>query len=194
MALSKGKISAHFSRSTCPARQSSVTIWRALWHRVMLSSARTLMSLLLSHCTPEEPGGRRFIWTPFYAPQTGRRPASWSITRAQRRQRSDYWARRVPAIRVTVGGVTESNPFAAPNSSVPRFCCESRWLLVGNEITFLVMWSAPHERQATYACPRLPSNTCWFINFSSLLSLKIYNWPSALSIKRIKWINLKYYI
>lgn len=82
MLLSSGNISEHFSRSTCPVRQSSVTIWRALWHKVMLSSVRTLMSLLLSHCTPEEPGGRRFIWTPlFYAPQrretaAGRRAAS----------------------------------------------------------------------------------------------------------------------
>lgn len=65
MLLSRGNISEHFSRSTCPVRQSSVTIWRALWHKVMLSSVRTLMSLLLSHCTPEEPGGRRFIWAPF---------------------------------------------------------------------------------------------------------------------------------
>lgn len=65
MVLSRGNISEHFSRSTCPVRQSSVTIWRALWHKVMLSSVRTLMSLLLSHCTPEEPGGRRFIWAPF---------------------------------------------------------------------------------------------------------------------------------
>lgn len=139
MLLSKGKMSAHFSRSTCPARQSSVTICRALWHRVMLSSARTLMSLLLSHCTPEEPGGRRFIWAPFYAPQTaGRRAASWSITSAQRMQRSD-WPRRVPAIRVALSGVTESNPSAAPNSSAPRFGCESRWLLVVTRLLFLVM-------------------------------------------------------
>lgn len=66
MLLSRGNISEHFSRSTCPVRQSSVTIWRALWHKVMLSSVRTLMSLLLSHCTPEEPGGRRFIWAPWF--------------------------------------------------------------------------------------------------------------------------------
>ena len=64
MLLSRGNISEHFSRSTCPVRQSSVMIWRALWHKVMLSSVRTLMSLLLSHCTPEGPGGRWFIWAP----------------------------------------------------------------------------------------------------------------------------------
>lgn len=58
-------MSEHFSRSTCPVRQSSVTIWRALWHKVMLSSVRKLMSLLLSHCTPEEPGGR-FIWAALF--------------------------------------------------------------------------------------------------------------------------------
>lgn len=74
MLLSRGNISEHLSRSTFPVRQSSVTIWRALWHKVMLSSVRTLMSLLLSHCTPEEPGGRRFIWAPFYAPQSAACP------------------------------------------------------------------------------------------------------------------------
>lgn len=63
MLLSSGKMSEHFSRSTCPVRQSSVTICSARWHRVMLSSVRKLMSLLLSHCTPEDPGARRFIWT-----------------------------------------------------------------------------------------------------------------------------------
>lgn len=61
MLLSRGNMSEHFSRSTWPVRQSSVTICRALWHKVMLSPVRTLMSLLLSHCTPEEPGGRGFI-------------------------------------------------------------------------------------------------------------------------------------
>lgn len=89
MVLSRGNISEHFSRSTCPVRQSSVMIWRALWHKVMLSSVRTLMSLLLSHCTPEEPGGWRFIWAPFYAPQSAACPretaaASLSISSAQR--------------------------------------------------------------------------------------------------------------
>lgn len=66
MLLSSGKMSEHFSRSTCPVRQSSVTICSALWHRVMLSSVRKLMSLLLSHCTPEDPGARRFIWAAWF--------------------------------------------------------------------------------------------------------------------------------
>lgn len=79
--LSRGNISEHFSRSTCPVRQSSVTIWRALWHKVMLSSVRKLMSLLLSHCTPEEPGGR-FIWAPIYAPRSAACPRETAGRRA----------------------------------------------------------------------------------------------------------------
>lgn len=122
MLLSSGNISEHFSRSTCPVRQSSVTIWRALWHKVMLSSVRTLMSLLLSHCTPEEPGGRRFIWTPlFYAPQrretaAGRRAASWSISSAHRgttgRARSLRWNNR----RRGAGAQPSTRPIAVRTS------------------------------------------------------------------------------
>lgn len=88
MLLSSGKMSEHFSRSTCPVRQSSVTICSALWHRVMLSSVRKLMSLLLSHCTPEDPGARRFIWTAvrglrgYCAPRSAACPRQTAAVRA----------------------------------------------------------------------------------------------------------------
>lgn len=68
MLLSSGKISAHFSRSTCPARHSSVTIWRALWHRVIPSSVRTFMSFLLIHCMLDDAWGRGFIGAPCELP------------------------------------------------------------------------------------------------------------------------------
>lgn len=80
--LSKVNISEHFSRSTCPVRQSSVMIWRALLHKAMLSSVRKLMSLLLSHCTPDEPGGWRFIWAPDYAPRSAAGPRERAGRRA----------------------------------------------------------------------------------------------------------------
>lgn len=64
MLLSVGKMSAHFSRSTWPARHSSVMIWRARWHRLTPSSVRALMSFLLIHCILEEPRARGFIRTP----------------------------------------------------------------------------------------------------------------------------------
>lgn len=64
MLLSSGNISAHFSRSTCPARHSSVTIWRALWHRLMPSSVRTFMSFLLIHRMLDDAWGWGFIGSP----------------------------------------------------------------------------------------------------------------------------------
>lgn len=64
MLLSVGKMSAHFSRSTWPARHSSVMICRARWHRLTPSSVRVLMSFLLIHCILEEPRARGFIGTP----------------------------------------------------------------------------------------------------------------------------------
>lgn len=64
MLLSVGKMSAHFSRSTWPARHSSVMIWRARWHRLTPSSVRALMSFLLIHCMLEEPRARGFIGMP----------------------------------------------------------------------------------------------------------------------------------
>lgn len=113
--LSRGNISEHFSRSTCPVRQSSVTIWRALWHKVMLSSVRKLMSLLLSHCTSEEPGGRRFIWALFFMrrrvqPVRGRqqggalRPDPYPVRNEER------LARRARCVGITGVEVLGSNP------------------------------------------------------------------------------------
>lgn len=66
MLLPRGNTSLHLSRFTWSARQSSQTISIASRHcSAVKSSVRSFMSLLLSHCTPEEPGGRRFIWAPF---------------------------------------------------------------------------------------------------------------------------------
>jgi len=114
MLLSSGKISAHFSRSTCPVRQSSVTIWRALWHKVMLSSVRTLMSLLLSHCTPDDPGGRRFIWAPFMRSreQPVRRRQQGGALRLDPypARNAEELAARATIVGIPVGGVLESNP------------------------------------------------------------------------------------
>lgn len=113
MLLSSGNISEHFSRSTCPVRQSSVTIWRALWHRVMLSSIRTLMSLLLSHCTPEEPGGRRFICAAFMRRRVqlvrGRqgdalRPDPYPV------RNKELLTKRALCVWITGCGALESNP------------------------------------------------------------------------------------
>lgn len=88
MLLSRGNTSEHVSWSTCPARQSSVMIRRALWHREMLSSARTLMSLLLSHCRPGEAGRRWFIWAPWFSSSHAPRRAARRRGRAGRRAAS----------------------------------------------------------------------------------------------------------
>lgn len=142
MLLSRGNISEHFSRSTCPARQSSVTIWRALWHRVTLSSVRTFMSLLLSHCTPEEPGGRRFIWTPFMRrrvqPVRRRQWGSAQSPDPYPARNEERLAARAPCVWIQQTECS-SPTLTASNSDALRFDTQSCWSGFVTRLLFRVM-------------------------------------------------------
>lgn len=167
MLLSRGNISEHFSRSTCPVRQSSVIIWRALWHKVMLSSVRTLMSLLLSHWTPEEPGGRRFIWAPFYAPQSAACPretvgmsaASWSISSAQREASGQTRSLRLNNRRLGAGVQPSLHPIAMHTTlrvSELERVSPAGWLVVVMITFFLLMtteFPTRHRRLVYVSAP-----------------------------------------